>query len=114
MAAATIVVDVLAQCATMGDLHHALAAGKVVLEDLHAELADLVVGRKSGRTPADEITVFDSPGTPCRTSPVPLRSISVPLPEILPVHQLRRSPGRCTWSFDECIPHVGSQWRHSD
>jgi len=63
MAAATIVVDVLAQCATMGDLHHALAAGNVALEDVHAELADLVVGRKSGRTRADEITVFDSTGT---------------------------------------------------
>jgi alanine dehydrogenase len=63
MAAATIVVDVLAQCATMGDLHHAIEAGQVALTDVHAELADLVVERKPGRASPDEITVFDSTGT---------------------------------------------------
>jgi len=63
MAAATIVVDILAQCATMGDLHHAIEAGQVALADVHAELADLVVERKPGRTTPDEITVFDSTGT---------------------------------------------------
>jgi ornithine cyclodeaminase/alanine dehydrogenase-like protein (mu-crystallin family) len=62
MAQATIVVDILAQAATMGDLHHALAAGRVTLADVHAELGDLVVGRKVGRTTPDEITVFDSTG----------------------------------------------------
>lgn len=63
MAASTIVVDVLAQCATMGDLHHAIAAGRVGLADVHAELADVVVGSKPGRTRPDEIAVFDSTGT---------------------------------------------------
>ena len=63
MAAATIVVDLLAQCATMGDLHHAIEAGQVALTDVHAELADLVVERKPGRASPDEITVFDSTGT---------------------------------------------------
>ena len=63
MANATIVVDVLAQCAAMGDLHHALDAGLVTVSDVHAELGDLVVGRKPGRTNPDEITVFDSTGT---------------------------------------------------
>lgn len=63
MAVATIVVDVLAQCAVMGDLHHAIYAGRVELADVHAELADLVVGRKPGRTRPDEITIFDSTGT---------------------------------------------------
>jgi len=63
MAKATIVVDILDQCATIGDLHHALEAGSVRREDVHAELADLVVGRKPGRTRRDEITVFDSTGT---------------------------------------------------
>jgi ornithine cyclodeaminase/alanine dehydrogenase-like protein (mu-crystallin family) len=63
MAAATIVVDILAQCATMGDLHHAIEAGQVALADVHAELADLVVERKPGRTRPAEITVFDSTGT---------------------------------------------------
>ena len=63
MAEATIVVDVLAQAATMGDLHHALAAGPATLADVHAELGDLVIGRKPGRTSPEEITVFDSTGT---------------------------------------------------
>ena len=63
MAQATIVVDILAQAATMGDLHHALAAGRATLADVHAELGDLVIGRKRGRASPEEITVFDSTGT---------------------------------------------------
>jgi ornithine cyclodeaminase/alanine dehydrogenase-like protein (mu-crystallin family) len=62
MAAATVVADVADQCAVMGDLHHALAAGAVEREDV-VELADVVTGRKPGRRSADEITVFDSTGT---------------------------------------------------
>jgi len=30
---------------------------------VHAELADVVVGRRPGRTRADEVIVFDSTGT---------------------------------------------------
>jgi alanine dehydrogenase len=63
MAASTIVVDVLQQCAAIGDLHHAIASGAVKREDVHAELHEVVVGRKPGRTREDEITVFDSTGT---------------------------------------------------
>jgi len=62
LARAKVVVDVLAQCAVMGDLHHAIEAGRVSAADVHAELGDLVIGRKSGRTNAEEITVFDSTG----------------------------------------------------
>ena len=63
MAAGVVVTDVLEQCAAIGDLHHALAAGVMSREDVHAELADLVVRRKSGRRSSDEITIFDSTGT---------------------------------------------------
>jgi alanine dehydrogenase len=62
MAQAMIIVDILAQAATMGDLHHALDAGCITLAEVHAELGDLVVRRKVGRTTPDEITVFDSTG----------------------------------------------------
>jgi len=62
MAAGTIVVDSLEQCATIGDLHHALARGVLSTADVHATLADVVAGRKPGRTSADEITIFDSTG----------------------------------------------------
>jgi ornithine cyclodeaminase/alanine dehydrogenase-like protein (mu-crystallin family) len=63
VAASTLVVDVLEQCAEIGELQHALAAGLMRREDVHAELADVVGGRRPGRTRADEITVFDSSGT---------------------------------------------------
>ena len=63
LASAKIVVDLLGQAATMGDLHHAIEAGAVTMSDVHAELADLIVGRKDGRTASDEVIVFDSTGT---------------------------------------------------
>jgi ornithine cyclodeaminase/alanine dehydrogenase-like protein (mu-crystallin family) len=62
MAAATIVTDVTEQCATIGDLHHALASGLVKRENVHAQLGEIVAGRKPGRTSPDEIVVFDSTG----------------------------------------------------
>ena len=62
MATSKIVVDALAQCVVMGDLHHAIDAGLVTSADVHAELGDLVVGRKRGRTNPEEVTVFDSTG----------------------------------------------------
>ena len=63
LATSTVVVDVLEQCATIGDLYHALAAGVMTRADVHAELADVVVGARPGRTSQDEIIVFDSTGT---------------------------------------------------
>jgi alanine dehydrogenase len=63
MAAGVVVVDVLEQCARIGDLHHALEAGVLTRDDVHAELADVVTGRKPGRRSAEEITIFDSTGT---------------------------------------------------
>jgi len=62
LANSKVVADVLAQCVVMGDLHHAIEAGRVSAASVHAELGDLVVGRKSGRASAHEITVFDSTG----------------------------------------------------
>jgi ornithine cyclodeaminase/alanine dehydrogenase-like protein (mu-crystallin family) len=63
VASATLVVDVLEQCAEIGELQHPLAAGLMTRADVHAELADVVAGRRPGRTRGDEITVFDSSGT---------------------------------------------------
>lgn len=63
VASATLVVDVLEHCAEIGELQHALAAGLMTREHVHAELADVVIGRRPGRTRHDEITVFDSSGT---------------------------------------------------
>src|SRR5262249_33495423 len=63
VASSTLVVDVLEQCAEIGELQHALAAGLMTREQVHAELADVVTGRRPGRTREDEITIFDSSGT---------------------------------------------------
>lgn len=63
MARARVVPDILDQAATMGDLRCALAAGAMRREDVHAELAQVVSGARSGRTSADEVFVFDSTGT---------------------------------------------------
>jgi len=58
-----IVVDILEQCATIGELHHALERGLVTREHVHAELSEVVAGTKSGRTSPEEIIIFDSTGT---------------------------------------------------
>lgn len=63
MAASTVVADLLDQCAHIGDLHHAIAAGAMRRDDVHAELGEVLAGTRSGRSSADEITVFDSTGT---------------------------------------------------
>jgi alanine dehydrogenase len=57
-----VVCDVLDQCASMGDLHHALDGGVMTREDVHAELGEIVAGNKVGRESAEEITIFDSTG----------------------------------------------------
>jgi ornithine cyclodeaminase/alanine dehydrogenase-like protein (mu-crystallin family) len=62
LAGCKVVVDSLEQAAAMGDLHHAIAAGKASRESVHAELAEVVSGSKPGRTSDEEIIVFDSTG----------------------------------------------------
>ena len=63
MASATVVTDLTDQACTIGDLHHAIAAGAMSRDDVHAELAEVVAGKKRGRAGAREIVVFDSTGT---------------------------------------------------
>ena len=63
MARSKIVCDILEQCAVMGDLHHALDAGAVTRANVHAELGEIVAGKKPGRESREEVTIFDSTGT---------------------------------------------------
>jgi alanine dehydrogenase len=60
--ASRVIVDSVAQAATMGDLHHAIEAGVMRATDVQGELAELVAGRLAGRTSDDERWVFDSTG----------------------------------------------------
>jgi ornithine cyclodeaminase/alanine dehydrogenase len=62
MASAKVVVDNLDQCCAIGDTHPAIASGLMKKENVHAELADIVAGRKPARTSPDEIIIFDSTG----------------------------------------------------
>ena len=63
LAASAVVVDVLAQCATIGELHHALKAGLMRETDVRATLADVVAGKATVRPKGDQPIVFDSTGT---------------------------------------------------
>ena len=63
LASSTLVVDVMEQCALIGDLHHALEAGVMERGDVYAELGEIVGGLRAGRTTEDEVIVFDSTGT---------------------------------------------------
>jgi alanine dehydrogenase len=62
MAKSKIVADILEQCAVMGDLHHALDECALTKADVHAELGEIVAGKKPGRESAEEIIIFDSTG----------------------------------------------------
>ena len=57
-----VVVDRFAQCAAFGELKHALDAGLLTRNDVHAELGAVVAGRKPGRTADREITIADLTG----------------------------------------------------
>jgi alanine dehydrogenase len=62
LAASRVVVDSIAQCAEIGELHHALDAGVMTADDVSATLGEVIAGIKPGRIVADEVTVFDSCG----------------------------------------------------
>jgi len=62
MSQTKVVCDLIEQCATMGDLHHALQSGVMQRTDVFAELGEIVAGNKPGRESDDENTIFDSTG----------------------------------------------------
>ena len=62
IASAKVVGDNLEQICSIGDTHHAIAAGLMRKQEVYAELAEIVAGRKVGRTSENEIIIFDSTG----------------------------------------------------
>ena len=62
MAASKVIADLAEQCAMIGDLHHAMAAGTMGQTGVHAELGEVVAGTRPGRTSAEEVIIFDSTG----------------------------------------------------
>jgi len=59
---AKVVVDSIAQCVEKGETQHPIAKGIMTPKDIHAEIGEILLGRKPGRESDDEITIFDSTG----------------------------------------------------
>jgi ornithine cyclodeaminase len=57
-----LVVDRLTQCAAFGELRHALDAGLLHPDRVHAELGEIVAGVKKGRSSAAQLTIADLTG----------------------------------------------------
>lgn len=57
-----VVADIIEQCVRIGDIHHAIETGAIAIGDVHAELGEILCGRKTGRVSDDEVTIFDSTG----------------------------------------------------
>jgi alanine dehydrogenase len=57
---ARVIADSRAQCLEKGEVQHALRAH--IVEGIHAELGEVLLGRAPGRETRDQITVFDSTG----------------------------------------------------
>ena len=57
-----LVVDRYGQCAAFGELKHALDAALLTRHDVHAELGEIVAGKKPGRTTDAQITIADLTG----------------------------------------------------
>jgi ornithine cyclodeaminase len=62
-ARAAYVADRLSQTRILGELHHAIKAGAVKLDQQFAELGTVIAGTAVGRSSADEITFADLTGT---------------------------------------------------
>lgn len=70
-----LVVDRLTQCASFGELRHALEARLLRADQLHAELGEIVAGRKPGRTRDDQITIADLTGVGFQDTAIASRAL---------------------------------------
>ena len=63
LAHSRVVVDLVDQCAKIGELHHALEAGVMTRADIVAELGGIVAGTERPDFSDDDVIVFDSTGS---------------------------------------------------
>ena len=59
---AKIINDSIAQCIEKGETGHPLKQNIITQDDIHAEIGEILLGKKPGRETDDEITIFDSTG----------------------------------------------------
>lgn len=57
-----LIADNIAQCAESGELHHAIQAGALTIQDVDGELGDVIRGRITARTSDEQITICDLTG----------------------------------------------------
>jgi len=57
-----VVVDSLKQCARLGEVHHAIEDGSMKESDVHAEIGEVLLGKRPGRESDKEVTVCDLTG----------------------------------------------------
>lgn len=61
-AGAKVVNDSINLCVESGETHNAVKAGIIRPEDIHAEIGEIILGKKPGRENPDEVTIFDTVG----------------------------------------------------
>ncbi|MEO6238068.1 MAG: ornithine cyclodeaminase family protein [Vicinamibacterales bacterium] len=74
-----LVVDRLTQCATFGELRHALESGVLHAHAVHAQLGEVVAGLKPGRTSASQMTIADLTGVGFQDTAIASRAIALVL-----------------------------------
>lgn len=72
-----LVVDRLAQCAAFGELRHALDAGLLRPDRVHAELGEIVAGVKPGRTTPQQLTIADLTGVGFQDTAIASRAMDL-------------------------------------
>jgi len=63
LARSVVIVDSREQCASIGELHHAIAGNLMTVADVRAELSEVLSGERPGRLSDTEVIIFDSTGT---------------------------------------------------
>ncbi|MFC1563565.1 ornithine cyclodeaminase family protein [candidate division KSB1 bacterium] len=62
-ASGKVVADILEQCAHVGEIHHAIENSLMNKAQAHAELGEVITGKKPGREADEEIIIYDATGT---------------------------------------------------
>ncbi len=74
-----VVVDRLTQCAAFGELRHALEAGLLRPDRVHAELGEIIAGLKPGRTAPSQITIMDLTGVGFQDTAIASKAVTLVL-----------------------------------
>jgi ornithine cyclodeaminase len=79
-----VVVDRLAQCAAFGELKAALDAGLLTPDRVHAQLGEIVAGRRTGRTDDAQIAIADLTGVGFQDTAIAAAAMRVRSPDLNP------------------------------